>query len=212
MATLGDLKSRIITEMSRDDLSDDLAGQLATHIQRAIEYYSDTRFWFNAAYASATTTAGSALVAIPATIRRIDRVTIPADMAELVEMTFPLVVDVDNQTAGRPRYYAYYNDSLWLSPVPDAAYGLVIYGIAQIDTPTGDTATNVWTNEAQDLIVNHTKMSLARDQFRDPEGAQMAMGATQDAFTRLRRETARRLTTNLRPQDAVPGDSRVTAW
>lgn len=210
MATLGDIKTRIITELSRDDLSDDLASQLATHILRAIEYYSDTRFWFNAALATAITTPGVASVAIPSGIRRIDRVTIPAQQVELVETTFPQVVNVKSTTAERPRYFAYYNDSIWLSPVPDAAYGLNIYGIAQISTPSGDSATNVWTNEAQDLIVNHTKMTLSRDQFRDPEGSQLAMGATQDSFTRLRRETARRLATSLRLQDAVPGE--VDLW
>lgn len=212
MATLGDIKTRIITEMSRDDLSDELAGQLTTHIFRAIEYYSDTRFWFNAAFATATTTPGTATVAIPAGIRRIDRVTIPAALAELTEMTYPLVIDVHNTAAARPQHYAYYNDSIWLSPVPDAAYALQIYGVAQIAQPTGDTGTSAWTNEAQDLIVGHTKMTLCRDQFRDPEGTQLAMGAAQDAFKRLRRETARRLSTNLRLQDVAPGDSQVTAW
>lgn len=208
MATLGDIKTRIITEMSRDDLSDELAGQLTTHIFRAIEYYSDTQFWFNAALASATSTPSSATVAIPAGIRRIERVTIPAAQINLIEKTFPLIVDVSSNTPGLPQFYAYYNNSIWLSPVPDAAYDLQIFGIAQITQPEGDTGSSVWTNEAQDLIVNHTKMSLYRDQFRDPEGTQLALGAASDSFKRLRRETARRLSTNLRVQDGIPGATR----
>lgn len=205
MATLGDLKTRIITELSRDDLTDDLASQLATHLGRAIEYYADTRFWFNAAFGSATATAGTATVAIPGGIRQIDRVTIPAAQVDLIEKTFPLIVNVTNSTPARPQFYAYYNDSIWLSPVPDSAYTLEFYGIAQITQPAGDSGSTVWTNEAQDLIVNHTKMTLCRDQFRDPEGTQLALGATQDAFKRLRRETARRLSTNLRFPDMIPG-------
>lgn len=210
MATLGDIKTRIITELSRDDLSDDLAVQLDTHIMRAIEYYSDTRFWFNAALGTATATPSSATVAIPSDIRTITRVTIPVVQVDLVEKTFPLIVDVHNASAGKPQFYAYYNNSIWLSPVPDAAYVLQFYGIAQITQPAGDNASTVWTNEAQDLIVNHTKMTLYRDQFRDPEGTQLALGATQDSFKRLRRETARRLVTSLRLPDAVPGE--VTTW
>ena len=210
MATLGDIKTRIITEMSRDDLSDELAGQLTTHIFRAIEYYADTRFWFNATFASATTTPETATVAIPAGIRQIDRVTIPAARAELPEKTFPLVVDVNNNAPAQPRYYAYFNNSIWLSPVPDGAYDLMIYGLAQINQPEGDTGSSVWTNEAQDLIVNHAKMTLYRDQFRDPEGTQLALGAASDALKRLLRETARRLSTNLHLQDAVPG--MVAKW
>lgn len=210
MATLGDIKARIITEMSRDDLSDDLAGQLSTHIMRAIEYYSDTQFWFNAGFASVSTAIGSATVAIPAGIRRVDRVLLPAQQVELIEKTYPLIVNAHSTAPARPEFYAYYNDSLWLSPVPAAVYSLSVYGIAQIAQPAGDSGSTVWTNEAQDLIVNHTKMTLSRDQFRDPEGTQLAMGATQDALKRLRRETARRLSTNLRPQDTIPGE--VTRW
>jgi len=212
MATLGEIKTRIITETSRDDLSDDLATQLATHINRAIEYYSDTRFWFNAYAVNANTEADVATVTIPATIRRIDRVTMPAFNAELVESTFPLIDDVRSTTAGQPLRYAYYNDSIWLYPVPDAVYTLRIYGLAQIDPPSADGNENVWTDEAQDLIVNHAKMTLFRDQFRDPEGVQLALGATQDAYKRLRRETARRLTTRLSFHDAVPGQTDAVLW
>jgi hypothetical protein len=204
MATYAELKTRIITEMVRDDLSDDLATQLTTHIARACEYYANQRFWFNAIVTTVNTVANTATVAIPTTVRRIDRLTIPANYVELIESTLPDLDDVGHTTVGRPERYAYYNDYVRLYPVPDAIYTLRIYGTAQIAAPSSDSDTNVWTTEAQDLIVAHTKMTLSRDQFRDPEGTQLFMGAVQDSLTRLRRETAQRLRTQLRAKADAP--------
>lgn len=212
MATLGEIKTRIITELSRDDLNDTLADQLAIHIDRAIEHYGRLRFWFNAAVVTFTTTPGNPLTAIPSSLRRIDRLTIPANRVDLQEVILPEVDDVEAQTQGVPAFYAYQNDYVRLSPVPAAAYTLTAYGLARVDVPASDADSNVWTNEAQDLIVNHTKMTLCRDQFRDPEGAQMAMGATQDALTRLRRETAERLRAPVRARSDAPWSRARFDW
>ena len=199
MTTLLDLKTRIIAEMVRDDLSDDLADQLLIHIQRACEYYSDEKFWFNSIIASAVTVAGTATVDVPATMRRVDRVSIPAYYTDLVEVTLgDLRADT---TQGVPAGYAYYNDALKFYPVPDAVYTLSLQGLAKVAAPAIDADTSIWTNEAQDLIVARTKMTLYRGQFRDTEGTQLAIAETQESFGKLKRETARRLETKLRVRD-----------
>lgn len=198
MATLADLKTRIIAEIVRDDLSDDLADQLLVHIQRACEYYADERFWFNAYYDTVATVAGVETVDIPATLRRVERVTIPAYLQELEEVTLddlPLTL-----SQGVPEGYAYFNDKLKLTPIPIAVYTLGLTGLAQVDAPVDDADTSIWTNEAQDLIVARTKMTLFRGQFRDPEGTQLAIAEVQEVFSKLKRETAKRLETKLRPR------------
>ena len=196
MATLADLKTRIIAEMVRDDLSDDLATQLLTHIQRACEFYADDKFWFNAAIASVDTVASTQTIDVPATMRRVDRVTIPAYDEELIEVTLQDLAFYPLESI--PRGYAYYNDQLKLYPTPDAVYSLQLTGLAQVDAPALDADTSIWTNEAQDLIVARTKMTLYRAQFRDPEGTQLALAEVQDVYNKLKRETARRLETKLR--------------
>lgn len=199
MTTLADLKTRIIAEMVRDDLADDLADQLLIHIQRACEYYADEKFWFNAIIDSAVTVAGTATIDVPASMRRVDKVSIPAYYTELIEVTLgDLATDT---TQSIPRGYAYYNDALKFYPVPDAVYTLSLQGLAQVDAPAIDADTSIWTNEAQDLIVARTKMTLYRGQFRDPEGTQLAIAETQEVFSKLKRETARRLETKLRVRD-----------
>lgn len=205
MTAYSTLKTRIATEMVRDDIGDgeELEGTLDTHFEQACEYYADEKFWFNSLIATTTTSNGTINVALPAAFRRIDRVTIPAYDLELV----PTVIDdfEDYSTNALPSHWTWYNDNIRLYPTPDATYTLRLYGIAQIDAPSDDADENIWTTEAQHLIVAHTKMTLARDVFRDPEGAQMFLGAALDQLRKLRRETARRLTVPLR---ALPGGRR----
>lgn len=198
MATLGDLKARIKTEMVRTDLDDDLASTLALHIQRACEYFSDERFWFNAYIGNVSTVPGVQTVNVPVAIRRVERVSIPSLLVEVREVL--LTEFPDFVASAIPQVYAYDNDALIMYPTPDQAYSLRIVGTKQIDAPVEDTDSNQWTNEAQDLIVARAKMTLYRDQFRDPEGVELAAAATQEELTRLKRETARRLEIPLRPR------------
>jgi hypothetical protein len=198
MPTLADLKTRIVAETLRDDLEDELSDQLLTHIQRACEFYGGEKFWFNSTVTPVATTPSAATVAVPSTVRRVDHASISG--GDLMEVTLGALPT--DGASGIPARYAYYNDTLSLYPVPDAAYTLQLVGLAQIEAPADDGDSSVWTNEAQDLIVARAKMTLYRSQFRDPEGAQLAAGEAQEALTRLRRETAKRLTTPLRPRHA----------
>jgi len=104
MATLADMKARIVAELMRDDLDSggDLESHMVSTIGRACEYYADRRFWFNAIVTTVDTVGGTATVAIPATVRRVDRVTIPAHNVELTEAILGEVDDIDSVTQGRP--------------------------------------------------------------------------------------------------------------
>lgn len=199
MASYLQLRQRIATELSRGDLDEggELNDLLKTHVSRACEHYADTKFWFNSLVTTATTSAGTETVAVPATIRIVERVTVPAYDRELREVTLVELDDGDEQAL--PDTYAYYNDNLKLYPVPDASYTLNVYGVYQIAAPSADADTNVWTTEAQDLIVGRVKFTLCRGVFRDAEGATLAAAETTEALARLQRETARRLETPLRP-------------
>jgi hypothetical protein len=193
MATLLELKTRIATEMVRDDLLDDLADQLTLHIERAIEYFSDEDLPFNAVVTTGVTVASTVTMDIPATVRRIDRLTIPAQYVELREIGLDEIEGLDNSATGQPSHYCYFNDQIRFWPIPDAVYTMQFTGLKQIDAPTADAdATTVWTNAAYDLISSRTRMTLYRDQFRDPDGAALAMSATAEALSRLKQENARR--------------------
>ncbi len=207
MATLGELKARIALEMDREDLNDELAGVLATHISEAIEFFSDERFYFNALVTRADCTAGVVTMDVPAGIRRIDRLTLPTVYVEVREMILPTLERLQDGVLAQPRYYAYYHDQIRFWPVPDKVYTLEFTGLAQIDAPTSDSESNVWTTTCEALISNRVKMTLARDVFRDPEGVQLYGSAAAEALQRLKRETARRLVAPLRMPPDGPADS-----
>jgi hypothetical protein len=76
MATLADLKARIIAETNRDDLADDLATALDEVISRAIEFYAVQRFTFNEYRQTATTVANNQYVTLPAGTRMIDYLSV----------------------------------------------------------------------------------------------------------------------------------------
>jgi len=206
MATLGELKARISNEMNRDDLLDDLATVLADHIDEAIEFFADERFYFNAIVTQATCAAGSVTMNIPAGVRTINRLTIPGVYVEVREVTLGELEKLQDGVSAQPRYYAYYNDQIRFWPVPDKAYVLEFTGLAQINAPATDADSNVWTTTAYPLVSNRVKMTLARDVFRDPEGVQLYGSAAAESLQRLRRETAKRLVSPLR----MPDDGALT--
>lgn len=202
MATLADLKTAIIADTNRDDLSTDFSAGLLRHIQAACEFYADTKFWFNSIITTATTMPGSNSVTIPATVRIVERVTIPAYNADLSEVILGNFDDYE--VSALPGWYAYYNDTLRLYPTPDQAYTLNIYGVAQVAAPSLDADSSIWTNQAKDLIAARTRITLYRDtEMGDSEMVQRAIGAEQDALGRLRRETSRRLQSPLRSNRRV---------
>lgn len=203
MATYSALKERIAQEMERNDIASggESESMLDLHIGRACEFYADRKFWFNSIVTSASTIPSAQDVTIPAGVRIIERLTIPSYSMELKEVQIRQMVDFP--TYAVPGFYAYLNNTIRLYPIPDAVYTLNIYGIAQIDAPTLPDDSNVWTNEAQDLIVGRVKKNLFRGVFRDPDGAGLAASEEAEEFNRMLQETSRRLETPARAR--APG-------
>lgn len=196
MATLADLKIRIVAETARDDLESggESAPLLLTHIQDACDYYASERFWFNTGYASVSTVAGTATVTSP--VRIANRVTIPATGAELTEERLEeLPVEA---ASGEPTHFVNEGSTIRLYPTPDAVYALRAYGITSVAAPSADADTSIWTNEAAKLISARTRYTLYRDAFKDTENATLAKAAEQEELARLKRETGKRMNTAMR--------------
>lgn len=194
MANLGDLRTRIITEINRDDLRDDLAAQLDIFIQSAIDDYAVRPFWFSEYPLTQTATAGSAYVTIPSGIRAISQVWLviggnryimcKRDEADIIDLYMV-------NSTGQPTDYSHVQDTLHIWPLPNIDYAMIWECVN--DQPALDytdaASENVWTNAGQDLIVALTKKNLYRDQFRDIAGMQMAQAAEDRAYSKLRGES-----------------------
>lgn len=197
MATLGDLKSRIMAETNRDDLADDLASTLSQVISSAISDYADMRFYFNEARAAVPVATGVEYLARP--MRVIDNVYVQLTASSRYLL---MKQDVDaielwagTPVTGQPTDYAAFQDKLRLYPVPNTAYTLSVLGVADEPALIADTDANHWTNEGQDLICARAQVRLYRDVFRDPDGAQLATAAEAMALRNLKGETGARLGT-----------------
>jgi hypothetical protein len=158
MATLGDLKDRIISETLRDDLADTLSAQFTTLIQKSIDFYAANRWWFNEKAATAPTVVGQRTVPLPADFRYLDQAWL-----QVGGVSFPLnllqAVDIDNLYAGsisnsQPQDIAVLQSDLYLWPQPAQVWPVKLRYVADVSPAldyANDTSANVWTNEGQDL-------------------------------------------------------------
>lgn len=201
MATLGDLKTRIADELTRDDMSSggDSYNALVNAIDSAISQSENELFWFNHVNATASTTGGSNTMSVPAGMRTVSQISYLewALRRDPLENLQPLT------ETGIPSRWAQDGDSIYLWPQPNGAYSLSFQGTANVGTPADDTTSNIWTTEAYDLIAARAKKRLCRFPFRDTAGYQLAADEEREALADLRRETRERGKVPLRSDDFV---------
>ena len=204
MATLGDLKTRIISETTRDDLADDLAAQFQNVIAQAIDQYAAERWWFNESRQSVLTTPGQQTIPWPTGARIIDGLYLEQNNGNTRWPLQARSIDefeslMQPSTLGQPADYLVKGLLVYLFPTPNAAYSLVWDLLIDVAPPLVlDTDQNFWTNQGQDLIAAQTKIRLYRDYLSAVATDPRLMGATmaeQAAYSRLRAESTRRTAT-----------------
>lgn len=190
MATLGDLKARIADEL----LKRNLPNQIAAAISRAIEHYAGRRWWFNTGRMVGTPTSADAdgFMPLPPGTRLIDEIRVGQNALALVSMECMEATLALGASNGEPCDYAVSGDRVRLYPIPSGPVSLVVVGTFDLPALASDSASNAWTNEAQDLICARAKFTIYRDVLRDPEGATLAKGAMDEAETDLNMKTIRR--------------------
>lgn len=196
MATLADLKARIVLEMVRDELTDAPGGDataataatLGQVIGRAIEHHASTPFWFNVARAASFTAASVPVVPRPVGLHRIS--TIRVTVGSTWELMSRDMAEIDRWASngpatGLPSDYAEEGGLVRLYPTPLGVYSLAWLGTSNLAALAADTDSNAWTNEAADLIAARSRLLLCRDYFRDVEGATLAASAEAEALSVL---------------------------
>ena len=202
MATLGDLKARIISETLRDDLADDLSGALTGAIAGAINQFASDPFWFNETRATSTMIVGAFLQPIPVGWRKIEDL-IAVIGAVRYGMSLRQLSEIEELYSvlqvGQPTDYCVLGENIYVWPTPNQAYPLIWNLIADV-TPAldDDSKSNAWTNQGQDLICAQTKLRLYRDylsaNLQDPRIV-AAKNQVDEALENLRSESNRKVTT-----------------
>jgi len=166
MSTYGDMKTRIADELSRSDLS----SQIALEVLSAISHYENQRWSWSEIRATASTTANVAFVAVPSNFLDEDsmKLTVNGDYQLLSRVSYEYIdrIDSGDQT-GEPFYYAFYADQIRLYPIPDATYTLTFSYIGSQTALSADADTNDWTNEAETLIRARAKAAVKMNYLND---------------------------------------------
>lgn len=190
MTTLGTLKSRIADDLARDDL----ATQIANSIEDAIEFYRTKRFYFNE-----TRDETFATVASQALYDSDDDAAIPLffdiDDVFLVDSSSqnrrlrkddPQELEYLSDTSastGEPTRWAWFDRSIRLYPIPNAAYTIRPVGAIEKASPASDSeANNVWMTEAFELLRRYAKGMLYLHVIGDPDKAALMLGPELDGL------------------------------
>lgn len=200
MGTLANLKERIATDLSRDDLT----SQIGNAVGDAIKFYERQRFWFNTSrnltFPTVTGQAAygePALASIPKLVR-IDALYLPQNQS-----IYPLdryepgefeVIEGGSTGQGKPNAFTYVDQQIRLWPVPNAVWTLRLHAHYKLPYPA-DGDTNAWTDDAEELIRSHAKLLLYMDLIEDNEGAQRMQAKIPVLLDALNAETSARTST-----------------
>ena len=200
--TLSDMKTDIAGDFARSDLTTEIANA----IERAIEFYAATRFFFNETReATFDTVDGQARYSsvdsddIPNFIT-LDSVfiTVAGHNRQLRYVTpeeYELLTD-DQATEGEPYAYTYFNTEFGFYPIPDDEYEMRLTGHINVPAPTDDAETdNVWMTYAYQLIRSRAASEVALKKVRDYEFAGAMKSAEREELQRLHSETSKRIGT-----------------
>lgn len=192
MPTLADLRTRIITETNRDDLQDELASALDLCIAQSIDYYKNSRFWFNELRETSTLSAGDEYANIPADFVFLDdiRIIIGGVRYKFLKRTMDYIEGLYSvPLTGQPTDWAEWVGQIRVWPTPPIDYTLIWLGVANV-TPaldyTDGNSTNDWLTHGYDLIDARARFLLYRDYFRDEGGMAIAKAAETEAFSNLK--------------------------
>jgi len=191
MTSLGVMRTRLVDDMLRDDLT---ANQLANAINDAIELQEGERFKFNEQRYQILTVAGQeyydltgptlltsagTAVGTGETILELDDITttISNNPYRLCPRTQQHINEwQSNSYQGQPADYTLYGQQLRIWPIPDQAYTLDLMGLARLgpNPLTADADTNAWMTDGAAIIRPQAKILLYRDLLRDADGVQLA--------------------------------------
>lgn len=173
-------------------------------IVNAVKCYEAQRYWFNTTATALACSAGQSYVSVPSDFQALDLLEIAYSGIEtrLIEEPHSRIRVMNNSSAtGLPTHFTYYRDRFELAVIPDSAYSVNCYYLQLLPALSADTDTNVWTNEAQNLIVHSAMVDVLSNTLvsNDPRKLQAHLNSLQMAQKELHLRNSSRLTRKLTP-------------
>lgn len=206
MSTLSDLKQEIADDLDKNLTDEPYGTMIAKAINSAIRHYQNTRFYFNETRDETFSTVASQKLytstdsaSIPKFIE-FDQIilmdgTEPVELEQFTPLDWEVLTASGNGT-GKPRFWAYFNRSIGLYPIPDAVYTVRMIGQIMKEAPTDDAdSSNVWITEAFELIRARACVQISQRRLKAPEVAGLHAPIEAMELSRLLGETASRVGT-----------------
>lgn len=195
MATFGSLKTELAQKLDESYLG----SQIATAINRTIDYYKRDQFWFNTTSTNITLTTGSPTVTLPSDfLYELDNSGLVINYSQsrypLQKITALDYDSMNSEATGLPRYYRNNGNSIELYPYPDQSYTLILRYVKDYDELTSDNQSNDWTQFPR-LIVAKTLADLFMDQRKEVERFTAYQAIAEDEYLRIRKQNAQRIAT-----------------
>lgn len=187
MSTYGEMQASIALYMRRTDLTT----EIMTAIKRAINHYEKEAWpWIELRNTSLVTAADVRSVALPTdfVFDVLVKVTFGTTIYDLRKRTIAEIETMytSDDFTGQPTDYAIWSGSLFLYPIPNAAYTLTTTTYDTIPALVNDTDTNAWTTDAEDLIEAHAIWWLCSAVTANPARATAALDREARAYRQLR--------------------------
>ncbi len=203
MSTYDQLKARIADQL--DDTGSAYATQIASAILEAIRWCERDTYYFNETrditfstvdgqqwYGTSDNANIPTLVKIQAAWSEDSQ----GQRSSLMPVTPEQIEELSDNSAatGEPYCYTYFGKRLRLYPVPGATvYTIRLQlGPYRLTPLSAGSDTNVWTTDAEDMIVARAKYLLYKNTLKDAGLAAEALNDYNDQDSALRRETANR--------------------
>lgn len=209
MATLAQLRTRILSKLDDGDVQHPTAAQVDKQINLTIDYYETDAFWFSEARTSLVATVNNnVLGGLPSDFKEF----IMPDALAVVdsECIYPMIhmtpLEYDSiyvsNSSGLPRYYTYRNGQIEIFYAPDKAYVIKLFYRKFYADLVSDDDSNDFTNKCERLIEYKTLADCLRDYRADFERAaaydspnSKGGAVVQNEYTKIKRETQNRTVT-----------------
>ena len=196
--TLADMKARIADELSRADLT----SQIALAISDAIALYQTKRFYFNETGpngSSFNTVANQEVYTVTDDpdipyMYDVDDVFVQVGVNNFrVKRIDPTIYRINQMPnfKGQPYQYMFLNQTFSFSPIPNTVYPMQIVGHYKLAAPASDSeANNKWMTDAERMIRSCAKRFLYQDILLDADAAVACQAAEIEAYDTLKAASA----------------------
>lgn len=177
MATLGTMKTRIARELQIDATEFDT--DITDAIFSAIDFYNDNDFWFletAPATVLLTATGAYSMEAILPGRSQIHNLQLVYNQntEAMFYRTPGEFATLQSQFTGDPAFYTVNADQLLVEPIPSRTFTAIAWYSLRKSITSSNSASGVWTTEAEEIIRLHAKVDLLTNRIKDyPEAMQI---------------------------------------